>query len=252
MMLMKKNILKNLIVIGIFAIFVVGYHDASAAVYYSNGYYDNGYNTSVTDFSTPSYYNNSVNSNYVRQPYTYVYAQPQVQYVAQPTTTQIQYVPQQQVVQYVPQQQTVQYVPQQQVVQYAPQQQTVRYVTTGNTQGASVINATTTTTTTATGNKGNTGQYVSFDANRGYSNNAMVASAYGNNGQQIYANQPYVGQQVDTNGVTALSLKGSGSFMPSSLFQWIMFILLVLAIIIVARMVARRSAANNAHTVVVH
>ncbi|MFA6392595.1 MAG: hypothetical protein WCW54_00715 [Candidatus Paceibacterota bacterium] len=224
---MKKNILKNLIALGIFAILAVSYHDASAAVYYSDGYYNNGYSTSVTDLSTPSYYNNSINSNYVRQPYTYVYAQP--------TTTQIQY---------VPQQQTVQYVPQQQVVQYAPQQQTVRYVTTGNTQGASVINANTTTTTipTATGNKGNTGQYVNFDANRGYSNNMMVASAY----------QPYATQQVDTNGVTALSLKGSGSFLPSSLFQWIMFILLVLAIIVVARMVAKKSAANNAHTVVVH
>lgn len=232
---MKKNILKNLIALGIFAILVVSYHDASAAVYYDNGYYNNGYSTSVTDLSTPIYYNNSMDVNYVRQPYTYVYAQPQVQYVAQPTTTQIQYVPGQQTVQYV-----------------TPQQQTVKYVTTGNTQGASVINATTTTTTTATGNKGNTGQYISFDANRGYSNNMMVASAYGNNGGQVYANQPYVGQQVDTNGVTALSLKGSGSFLPSSLFQWIMFILLVLAIIVVARMVAKKSAANNAHTVVVH
>lgn len=43
-----------------------------------------------------------------------------------------------------------------------------------------------------------------------------------------------------TNGVTALSLRGSGSFMPSSVWQWLLVIILILAIIIVARMIYHR------------
>lgn len=37
------------------------------------------------------------------------------------------------------------------------------------------------------------------------------------------------------NGITALSLRGSGSFMPSSIWQWIFTVILILVIIIIAR-----------------
>ena len=42
-------------------------------------------------------------------------------------------------------------------------------------------------------------------------------------------------------GITALSLRGSGSFMPSSIWQWILVIILILTIIIIARIMIRKS-----------
>lgn len=51
-----------------------------------------------------------------------------------------------------------------------------------------------------------------------------------------------------TNGVTALSLRGSGSFMPSSIWQWLLVIILILAIIVVSRMIYhRRMVAEEIH-----
>ena len=163
----------------------------------------------------------------VQQPYTYtqsqiqyVPAQQTVQYVAQPTTTQIQYVPQQPQVQYVAQP-NIQYVP-------------------ASSQGASAVRANTTTYVNNT-NPSNpaTGQYVSYD------NNMLGASAYGYNG---YGNgQVLVDPSYDPNGVAALSMNGSGGFLPSSVFQWFMFILLMLAIVIVVRIIIRKRAQDNVH-----
>ena len=53
------------------------------------------------------------------------------------------------------------------------------------------------------------------------------------------------------NGLTALSVAGSGGFMPSSVFQWFLIILLILAIIIVARMLTRTDH-HEVHTVTSH
>ena len=91
-----------------------------------------------------------------------------------------------------------------------------------------------------TGYSNNTGKYINYDTN-----SSMGANAYGaayNSGGQLYAPTP-----VDNNSVTALSVKGSGSFLPSSFFQWFILILLIIAIIIVARMIAKKSATNNEH-----
>lgn len=49
------------------------------------------------------------------------------------------------------------------------------------------------------------------------------------------------------NELTALSFRGSGSFMPSSIWQWFVVILLILAIILIARMISRSS--HTVHTV---
>jgi len=148
--------------------------------------------------------------------------QPQIRYLNQPTTTTVQYIPQQQ--------QAVQYIP----------QQNVQYVN-GSTQGASAIRSNTSaikSTTTTTTNP-TTGQYVNFD---GTNPNMLGASAY--NGYST-------GTQTvrDNNGsdLTALSINGSGSFLPSSVYQWVMFFLLVLAIVIVIRIIIRKTAANNSH-----
>ena len=62
----------------------------------------------------------------------------------------------------------------------------------------------------------------------GYNNSALGASAYNSYGQA-------------GGGITALSLKGSGSFMPSSIWQWIFVIILILVIIIIARMLTNKT-----------
>ena len=229
---MKNTAIKNLIFLGIIAIFFAGVNFAQA--------YDNGYRISVIDLS-PAVAANNIYAAYPTyaqpQPYTYVQAQQPVQYVQQP----VQYV--QQPVQYVQQPATVQYVQQ--------QPQTVQYVNTGSTQGASVLGASVLTPTvkttyvnTNTGTASNTGQFVSYE---GYNQNQMVASAYNPNQQQVL-----VGTPVDTNGVTALTVNGSGSFMPSSVFQWIMLVILILAIVIVARMLAKKSVNNDPHSIPAH
>ena len=250
---MKNKTLKNLIAFGAVAIFLLGFDFASASVvqpynsswtipvtsntdryYYEDAYnqnYNSGYNTNYNQNYNSGYgtgYNNNAygSTQYQQQQQPYTYTQPQVQYVQQPA--QIKYVP----------------------------VETIKYVNTGstsNTQGASVVRSNSNTTvarntTTAnrnTGVTGNTGQYVNYDAN---SQGMMLASAYGAyNGQQV-ANS---GVMYDNNGVTALSVKGSGGFMPSSVFQWFMLILIILAIVIVARMVSK-TYSHGAHGAPAH
>ena len=134
--------------------------------------------------------------------------QPQIKYLNQPTTTQVQYI---------------------------PQQSSTQYVNTNSTQGASVIKSSGTTSNT------NSGQYINFDNSNP---NVLGASAY--NG---YSTRQVTTQQAVANSgeLTALSINGSGSFLPSSIFQWIMFLLLVLAIVIVIRIIIKKTAANNSH-----
>jgi uncharacterized phage infection (PIP) family protein YhgE len=55
--------------------------------------------------------------------------------------------------------------------------------------------------------------------------------------------------QTDNNGLTALSFKGSGGFMPSSVWQWILVIFLILIVIILARMISKPASHNNNHNV---
>lgn len=141
------------------------------------------------------------------------------------------------------------------VVAYNPQpgyyQQTVYSTnsTTPSTSTPSVVNnyyyqtapsttkATTTTTTNTsntTSNKTNTNSTATPNTQENTSGNVLGASAY----------NPY----MQGNGITALSLRGSGSFMPSSIWQWIVVVILILAIIVVARMfVHKPDPADHAH-----
>jgi len=51
------------------------------------------------------------------------------------------------------------------------------------------------------------------------------------------------------NGITALSLRGSGGFMPSSIWQWIIVIILILAIIVISRIFIRKqTTVQESHT----
>lgn len=73
-----------------------------------------------------------------------------------------------------------------------------------------------------------------------YYRNNLGASAYGSY------------DQSRENDITALSLRGSGSFMPSSIWQWILVIILILAIIIIARMFVRKPHPADHDTHVTH
>lgn len=81
------------------------------------------------------------------------------------------------------------------------------------------IAKTSTTSTTKTSDTSDTSN-TSTDSTNRVDNNGLGASAY--------------------NGITALSLRGSGSFMPSSIWQWIFVIILILIIIIIARMFVKK------------
>jgi hypothetical protein len=224
---MKNKTLKNLIALGAFAIFVLGTNSVSAYGTAPFGYsVDYSWNPNTNYPSNYSSGQNYYNSNNTQTQYDYNGQQQaqQVQYVQQPV----------QQVQYVPVKQTV--------VQYVPAQQTAKTVAVNNsTQGASALGSTNNKVVASnknTGTTGNTGQYVNYDAN------GMLANAYG-----AYNNQPIAAD--DSNGVTALTVKGSGSFMPSSVFQWFLLILLILGIIIVARMVSK-TFSKDVHSTPAH
>lgn len=90
-----------------------------------------------------------------------------------------------------------------------------------------------TVSTTKTVNTSNTKVDNTDKTNGDYNpNNGLGASAY--------------------NGITALSLRGSGSFMPSSIWQWMLVIVLILVIIVISRVLARKPTVEQeshvAHT----
>jgi hypothetical protein len=72
------------------------------------------------------------------------------------------------------------------------------------------------------------------------------------NTQPTVTNLPPVmtSQPTQENNLTALSVRGSGGFMPSSVWQWFLVILLILAIVIIARAMTRGS--HDAHAVHAH
>ncbi len=249
---MKNKALKNLIALGVFALAIFSVNSAQASLYYDAPVYD----------SSANYYNYRNNNYYsprqqiVEQQLSFQKRQLQLE---SQLSQQQYYNDQQKLIQehnlalqkqalatntvytgatYNPQPVLVNntasqnYVSQQKQIEYVPSQP-INYIP-ASAQGASAYNSVYTKKVNTT-----TGQYVNYDPN------LQAASAYG------YGNVQQVGQ-VDPNGVTALSMNGSGSFMPSSVFQWFMFILLMLAIIIVARLIIRKRAANNAHAAPAH
>jgi len=98
-----------------------------------------------------------------------------------------------------------------------------------------------TTSKTTTSNTSTTKSTV--DTSKDTSNNNSNYNSGTSDYHNVYSNDlgasAYNSGQ-SSNGITALSLKGSGSFMPSSIWQWIMVIILILAIIVIARMFVRK------------
>ena len=93
------------------------------------------------------------------------------------------------------------------------------------------------TVTATTAGTSKTGDYVNYDGN------SLGASAYNSQGLMPL-------QSNDNNDLTALSVNGSGSFMPSSVFQWIVLILLVFAIVVVARILYKKITHRDTHGVI--
>jgi len=92
--------------------------------------------------------------------------------------------------------------------------------------------ATTTSSKTVTDNTYNTNES---------DNNNLDDSAY--NGQD------------NGNNITALSLRGSGGFMPSSIWQWFLVVILILVIIVISRMLIRKkqnTTMQESHAVHAH
>ncbi len=236
---MKNKTFKKLIVLGVVAFSLLGLNQASAnyidSSSYAPGYSGTSYVSSSSSYDNYNngYYNNTAQQtvNYAQQPYTYMQAAPQVQYVQQP----VQYVQLPAQIKYVQQPAQIKYVQAAPQVQYV--QQPVQYVNTVNAVKTVPV---TTVNTVSTNGPGN---YVSYDYN------PNTASAYGyNNPQQVIVGQTAT---TDNNGLTALTVNGSGSFMPSSVFQWFIVILLILAIVIIARMISK-SMSGDTHVTAVH
>jgi len=77
------------------------------------------------------------------------------------------------------------------------------------------------------------------------------ASALNQNGTNYPYNTVYSGG-VNSNGLTALSVAGTNSFMPDTIFEWILVILLILAIIVIVRRITRREDHEFHHVVAGH
>ena len=114
---------------------------------------------------------------------------------------------------------------QQPYVYLAPQVKTV-----AQPVSPSVSNTTNTTKTNtlAQANTNNSGKYVNYDNNSNSSNSNMGASAYSSQSGSNNSN--------------------SGSFMPNTIAQWFVLILLIFAIVILARILMKKKpTANDIH-----
>lgn len=83
-------------------------------------------------------------------------------------------------------------------------------------------------------------------------NTANQGTVYGpttNTGAMDQSVYPYGNTNVSNGSeLTALSLNGSGSFMPSSVWQWFIVIFLILVIVIISRMLTRGPEHHNVHS----
>lgn len=236
---MINKITKNLIILGAIVISLASANNAFAyCVGYScdtdlNRPYYSSSNQSYyptypqNDYYQPTGYSSSYYSNYV-QPTGYTYNSnnnnnnvynPSPVIIPAPVPTQVATAPSVVNNYYYPTTYT------------APKAATTTSTNTTSTQKTTTDNNTVTPTT-------NTTNGTSYDNTS--SGNGLGASAYNSYGQ------------ATDNGITALSLRGSGSFMPSSIWQWIFVIILILAIIIIARMLTRKpnlivQEAHSAH-----
>jgi len=213
---MKSKTIKNLIVFGavIFSLILVD----KVSAYYNP--YDSSYwlepisNNSIEDYTDPYAYEDD---------YYYVRTYPQNSYQQSGSTSSTTSSGTRIVNNYY--------------YQTAPTSTTSSKTTTSSTTKATSSNTNSNSVASNTNavSTNGTGYY-----NGGYNyGNGLGASAY-----DSYLNQK------EGSRITALTLKGSGGFMPSSIWQWILVVILILAIIIISRLIAhkRTIVLQEAHT----
>ena len=83
-------------------------------------------------------------------------------------------------------------------------------------------------------------------------NNTNTSNPNGVNGMYNQNNSGYPYNSYNNGSdITALSLNGSNSFMPDTVFEWILVVLLILAIIVIIRRITR-PADHDVHVVTGH
>ncbi|MEI6659951.1 MAG: hypothetical protein WCK91_00830 [bacterium] len=116
---------------------------------------------------------------------------------------------------------------------------------TNNSSANTNSNSGSTSSTNST-NKNTTSNTNTTNTNTTNKTTTNTKTTYGTNVSSTgSSNLPPI---ITTDGLTALSLRGSGSFMPSSVWQWLFVIILLLAIIILARLIIK-SNAHSTHVV---
>ena len=117
--------------------------------------------------------------------------------------------------------------------------------TTNTTNGANSNTTTsknTTTTKTTTNNKVATNTNTTTKANDANTTTTNVSNANGSTGQE---------SGLSANSLSALSLQGSNTFMPDTVWEWICVFFLLLVIIILIRQF-RKQGSHEVHTVAHH
>lgn len=241
-----KNISKNLIalsfVFGLFAIFGVG----SAQAYYNYGSVPT-YPVRAMTATEYMYYNGTPSPAY--QPVTYKRVEPTPQYNSMYyySTTNV-------VAPYPP----VAYPPVN-TQATTPVVNNYYYGSTPSSASSSTKSTTSSTTKTSTATK-NTNTGTSSNSNgmvaavQPRTNNllASAGSAYDNNGVYPYCYTGDYSNYGNGSNLTALSMNGSGGFLPSSIWQWILAIMLILAIVVVARMIVKSNPHRDPASTPIH
>ena len=216
---MKNKVMKNLIILGIVAFAFIFANNASA--YSCMGY-------SCQNSYAPYYnsYNSSYNNSYQDPSYL-------VNQNTTPGTSIVIYPPA-----------PTAYYGYQPVVNNTPTQTEPKVVNNYYYQNVPASTVAKTNTTSTTTNNTTTNTTPNMPANTG-SNGAVINGNTGSNGLGASAYNGYNYGSSTGNGITALSLRGSGSFMPSSVWQWMFVIILILVIIIVARMFVHKPSPSD-------
>ncbi|ETB63864.1 TPA: hypothetical protein DIC38_01995 [Candidatus Nomurabacteria bacterium] len=238
-----KNISKNLIafsfVFGLFALFGTG----SAQAYYNYGSIPT-YPARAMTATEYMYYSGTPVTAY--QPVTYKRVETTPQYYGSyyyGSTTMVQ--PYQQIA--YPTVSTQSTTP---VVNNYYYGSTPSSSNTAKNTTSSTTKTTTTTKNTNTGNNSN-GMVAAVQPR---TNNLMASAAdsYTTNAVYPYCyTGDYKGNEVGSN-LTALSINGGGGFLPSSIWQWILAIMLILAIVVIARMIVKSNPHRDPVSTPIH
>ena len=109
--------------------------------------------------------------------------------------------------------------------------------------GDTKVPANTITTTTGT-NSNPTIIPVTSEMTSGTMNGVNYANNLGASAYYPYYTQQATGTNIG-NSIPALSMKGSGGFLPSSVWQWIFVVILILVIIIISRSFVKKAVPGD-------